>query len=334
LAQGIFGSKSAASYPQARLHLRNLDPRMTYIVKNTFIDLAEPEEKALARLVASAPPATWRCPALHSDDSTAASDDESSFSTCVAGPGDAGGMDIGIQSATNNMQSALSDVDMGSASNSCPHMECLNEGSESRASEALPPRSGKVTLCLDATVTSSVGVSARRPQTRLSANAPAFAPAVAATNEEIYTLIESVREVLQASPDVLSVKASDVVMGGTTTVLAEVRSSCPGAAIAQQTLSLLKTVLLDTASESTSTYILGYRSQPFQDADCGFKATVGCVSALQEHSVCWDVYEHGYCARRNCCRWCHPLASDLTQLVVTIKDVHDTQTDEMPAESA
>lgn len=349
------------------------------MVKNTFLNIALPEEKALARITSSAPPTTWWCPALQSDESTSASESESSFMTCSFGNGNTHcthSSGPGAECIAADVESTVSDAhvtfafgtwDIHSPCSSCLNAGCMAEEAESSvsnvqptfafgnyegsylglnagcvadekgsaASDKLPAStsSGKVTLCLDASITSTFGASALEPQTRLNAKAPAFAP-VATVSDEIMSLVESVREVLQGSPDVLSVKVSDVAMGGTTTVLAEVRSSCQGSAIAQQTLSLLKSTLLNTASDSETTYILGYGAQPFQDTSSGFKATIGCVNALQEHSVCWDIYELGFCARRNSCRWCHPKPSDLMQLVVVLKDVHETHPDEIPQENA
>lgn len=300
---------------------------MTLILKNTFLDILEPEEKVNTRRSSSIPPA-WKplnpCPedcdcdvdaALWSDVSTrsnwswAESDDESSPMT--------GG--------------SLRD---GDACDACDH--AVDE-IESVTSDAQTPSAGRLTLCLDAAVSSTVGpVPARvktklnskarsfapfsgEPETKLSSKAPAFAPQAAVPDEMRY-LIEQVREVLQASPDILSVQVSEGFMGGTTTVLGEVRSCSLGAAQLGQTISLLKATLLNIAAESESTYVLGYKAQPFQDTRDGFRATVSCVSSLQEHSVCWDTYQLGYCPRRKTCRWCHPSSKDLLQLVVMFKE--------------
>mmetsp|Transcript_89446 Transcript_89446/g.154837 ORF Transcript_89446/g.154837 Transcript_89446/m.154837 type:complete len:291 (-) Transcript_89446:104-976(-) len=288
---------------------------MTLFVKNTFFDVEEPGEKVQTRRSSSAPP-KWKpfdtCDTLLSDVSTADSDDEVSIVT----PG------------------SLGDGDGHDSDDSSPHSECAHEGSECaiEGNESVvsvtpaptcgeaPPRV-KLTLCLDDTVTSTIGTPPGRAKTKLSSKARAFAP-VAAVDPELSYLVETMRETLHSSPDVLSVTVSDGIMGGSATVLAEVRSSCSclGAATIFQMLCMLKATLLNAAAESETAYVLGYGAEPFQDLHCGFQATVGCVSPLQEHSVCWDTYEQGFCPRRNTCRWCHPLPSDLMQVVVMLKE--------------
>mmetsp|Transcript_64271 Transcript_64271/g.114701 ORF Transcript_64271/g.114701 Transcript_64271/m.114701 type:complete len:279 (-) Transcript_64271:135-971(-) len=275
---------------------------MTLILKNTFLDVVEPEEKVHARRSLSIPP-TWK-----------------PLNPCREGCDWDGDLTLQSDASTRSNWSAAESDDESSpmTAGSSPSLCLEAEEGDSDASDTQTPSSGKLTLCLDATVTSTIGASPAGSKTKLSSKAAAFAPH-AAVPDEIRYLVEQLREVLQASPDILSVKVSEGFMGGSTTVLAEVRSCSVGAAMVGQTSCLLKATLLNTAAESESTYVLGYKSQPFQDTADGFKATVSCVSSLQEHSVCWDTYELGYCPRRNTCRWCHPLSKDLLQIVVMFK---------------
>lgn len=53
---------------------------------------------------------------------------------------------------------------------------------------------------------------------------------------------------------------------------------------------------------------------------CTLKATIGCITPLQEHSACWDTYQKGFCPHRDTCRWCHPMPKDLMQLVVLLHE--------------
>mmetsp|Transcript_71343 Transcript_71343/g.127231 ORF Transcript_71343/g.127231 Transcript_71343/m.127231 type:complete len:405 (+) Transcript_71343:85-1299(+) len=231
----------------------------------------------------------------------------------------------------------------------CDSDDCITESGDSIDWDVQTAcSSSKVTLCLDATVTSDGDAGSRTKlsskarafvptaggfceEVELSSKAPAFVPSAggfceecAPTSEglggEILGLIEGVREVLQGSPDVLSVQVSEGAMGETTTVLAELRSSGLEAANMAQTLSLLKATLLSMAAESETSYVLGYGAEPFKDTSDGFKATIGCVTPLQEHCVCWDTYELGFCTHRNTCRWLHPLPADLMQFVLVLKE--------------
>mmetsp|Transcript_105954 Transcript_105954/g.187617 ORF Transcript_105954/g.187617 Transcript_105954/m.187617 type:complete len:326 (-) Transcript_105954:336-1313(-) len=323
---------------------------MALILKNTFYDIAEPQEKVNARRSSSAPP-SWKPldtsgdwdngKNFPSDASTTFSDDECSSMT-PASLGNSDGHDTDVflspqhstadesESVTSNVQTIPSEKVMSwfeesdmspteMAGDFCCSDKPASEESESAASKPEQVPNGKFTLCLDDTVSSTITCRPGGPRTKLRSNARAFAP-VPAINKGILDLIESAREVLQTSPDALSVKVSLGTMGGTTSLLAEVRSSSPEAATVQQTLSLLKATLLDIAAGSEATYILGYGSQPFTDTSCGFSCTVGCISALQEHSVCWDTYEHGFCKRFSSCRWCHPTPMDLMQIDVMLKE--------------
>lgn len=343
---------------------------MTLVLKNTFLDIAEPEEKVHARRSSSAPPA-WKplnpChdgiewdgnAALPSDVSTpsnwstAESDDESSPLTTEGSVGDLDGQDTDDAYPTTDYiaegsEYAASDTQPPSKGKVTLCLDALGftsetEGSDYASSDTHTSSNGKFKLCLDATVESSPVVPTNAMKTKLSSKAPAFAPGctrgvpdhvcntepdghsmpwpVGVMNKEIHVLVQRVREVLQKSHDILSVNVSESSMGGTTSVHAVVRRGSLGAVLKGQTALLLQNTLLATAEQSESTYILGYKAQPFQDTQDGFKATVGCVTALQEHSICWDTYELGFCPRRNTCRWCHPLPKDLMQLVVTIEE--------------
>lgn len=207
--------------------------------------------------------------------------------------------------------------------------DCVSESSVSSDCDVQTAYSDKVTLCLDASVRSSEGGDAGG-RTKLSSRARAFVPTARGfceetsppaegIGEEIRCVIQGVQEMLEGSPDVLGVQVSAGSMGETTTVLAELRSSGLEATTIEQTLSLLKATLLKMASESETVYVLGYHAEPFKDTKNGFKATIGCVTSLHEHSACWDVYELGCCTHGNRCRWWHPLPTDLMQILVELK---------------
>merc|ERR1719183_1285170 len=81
-----------------------------------------------------------------------------------------------------------------------------------------------------------------------------------------------------------------------------------------------KAALLNAATQSESTYILGYGDTPFKDLDpLSFSATIGCVPAAHHDSACWEIYEKGFCPRCATCRWKHPSETDMMRVIVMIK---------------
>jgi len=144
---------------------------------------------------------------------------------------------------------------------------------------------------------------------------------------EIADVMEATKRALLRSPYLASVKVHGGAMGCPTTVVAGVRSSLMHDSV-KATLLLAKEAILDAATDSRGTYVLGYVQDgtgygPFQDGPdmCSFHATLATVPAANESQACWDTYQKGFCPRRATCRWVHPPRRNLTALTVCLEAV-------------
>lgn len=271
-------------------------PLVELAIKNTFIEVVSDEALAPSarRRCSSAPPSPrGRRPGLggeakggaaFSDASTASVGDACSSSgdeeACPSGISDGGSAGAGEQPA-------------------CP---------------ATPDGSGRVTLCLQDTLLDLAGkVEAKR--TELDSRAAAFDPG-ASPDAGVHGLLAAIRAALSEDPCVLSVHLVESAMGGISAI-----TVTPGAwGDACRVLELAQGAVLEAAEGSEDAYVLGYAAQPFEAfGDAGFRAWIGRMPAECEATACWDFYQKGFCPRRATCRWCHPPASDLMQLVVTLQ---------------
>jgi len=80
--------------------------------------------------------------------------------------------------------------------------------------------------------------------------------------------------------------------------------------------------LLKAAQRSEVVFVMGYGSRPFRDdsnlGSTRFSASLALVERSQHYLACWETYQQGRCSRLSSCRWRHPAASDLMQMVVEI----------------
>jgi len=159
--------------------------------------------------------------------------------------------------------------------------------------------------------------------TKLSSKAPLFElPLPRDIRNVLMAVSASVRDI----PKLLNVQMSDGKLGGTTTI---VFSHARGLQTFDfvKILATLKMVLLDAAASSEETYVMGYLGKPFaatgtgKNTTWGFSAQLSSVPALQHDTTCWDTYRTGFCPRTSTCRWCHPLDSDLLNVVVMLSPV-------------
>jgi len=97
-------------------------------------------------------------------------------------------------------------------------------------------------------------------------------------------------------------------------VMAELKKSCYGFQVIvklpqhliylkEAMLQAAKVAVLQAAEGSESTYVVGYRNQPYMQSPLGFS----CLMAHAEPSnACWDLLQWGSCEYQHRCRWEHP----------------------------
>lgn len=309
-------------------------------IKNTFIEFLGDELKMIVprRRCSSAPPSPCERPAFdgeakqqgvvttRSDASTASFEDFCSISDEEAQVSPFGTSENGSAGAANTATGEALECpmtpdysDAGSLSGDTTAPECSAAPDSSDAGSAAGD--GKVTLCLQETLVDLVGRPGTK-RTELHAKASAFTPA-ACCDASVQILLEACSEALLQDTCVLNVHLIPSPMGGISAVNVEVT---PGALWDScRVLELAQGALLEAASHSEDVYVVGYAAQPFQEfGDSGFRAWISRLPAAYESTACWDYYMKGFCPRRATCRWCHPMAPDLMQLVVTVQEPTQT----------
>lgn len=167
------------------------------------------------------------------------------------------------------------------------------------------------TLCLENSVTRL---------TKLSSKARAFEPPVP---RDMYNVLAVVHHsmCLGSYRKIINVQMVEGKLGGTTTIIASCRKRSLRSRDSVKMLDYVKKTLLDAASKSQSTYVMGYTEKPFTSiGKMGFSAKLSSVPAEHRETTCWDTYRKGYCPRRATCRWCHPADNDVMTVVVMLMD--------------
>jgi hypothetical protein len=266
-------------------------PEMT--VKNTFLDLVELIEEPEGKRSHSVP-RSWKpacpepCRPLRSAPRWADSaDDFTEHTSC------------GVTFLVSDSSTVDSDHDCQVSSSS---------------EDITPGHSGeKVTLSLCSTIV--------QERTKLKSKAKIFEP-VSSLPRDMHCVLMAAQAALSSSPNILNVQMCDGRLGGITTIIGSYARGSLQVFELMKTLTIVKTLLLDAAANTENTYVMGYVSDPFTDiGQSGFSTKLASVPAEQEASTCWDCYQKGFCPRRSTCRWCHPLDSNLANVVVMLNEV-------------
>lgn len=83
-------------------------------------------------------------------------------------------------------------------------------------------------------------------------------------------------------------------------------------------MQLVKQSLEAITSQLPTVSLLSARVQK-EDFGYSLRASIACLPEGAEGSMCWDMFQKGYCGRRSQCRWYHPQDSDISKLKVTIR---------------
>jgi len=158
-------------------------------------------------------------------------------------------------------------------------------------------------------------------RTKLKSKARMFEP-VQLLPRDMHCVVTAAHAALTSSPKIFNVQMSDCRLGGTTTIIGSYARGSLQVFELVKTLSIVKMMLLDAATNSENTYVMGYSEQPFtQIGHEGFSCKLGSVPASQEDATCWDTFQKGYCPRMATCRWCHPTDNNLAKVIVILNEV-------------
>mmetsp|Transcript_4549 Transcript_4549/g.9369 ORF Transcript_4549/g.9369 Transcript_4549/m.9369 type:complete len:474 (+) Transcript_4549:181-1602(+) len=155
--------------------------------------------------------------------------------------------------------------------------------------------------------------------TPLKVGARAFTP-VSSLLGEVSSVVYAARYAMLQCSDVLNVEVTEGGIGGTTTLIVDMNEGTWKSLALLSTFEVAKSAILEAAENSSSTYVIGYLTDPFGDLGGeGFCCALGFVPAVCEATACWDTFQKGFCPRRSTCRWCHPGDGDLAQVRVMLR---------------
>jgi hypothetical protein len=313
------------------------------VVRNTFLDIDEPQENQQSTRSNSAPP-TCR----HKGDYESAAISTTYESTTEASDGDDCASMVSWSSNTEHedvsppMTSYNSDSDCETPWHNPAPVRRQNPHSSGRiASQPAPGQLTEVAAqqqleqmsqmvmdiwaklrevesavdaqCEEAVTAASE--SKKQVDVKLDAKAQPFKPSCSKPSE-VQVVMGSVKEAVMPISGVAGV---DVSMGPAGT-LATISIQLESTASKSKVLQTSKSALLEAAASSESTYVMGYEAQPFQDDIGGssFTAVLASCPPAWECSACWDTYTKGICPRPRACKWQHPGRNELQPIRIIL----------------
>jgi len=154
---------------------------------------------------------------------------------------------------------------------------------------------------------------------RLSGIATPFTPSGCDKTTEVQGVLASVRDAVLSEQGVTSAVVNLGPAGTLATICIQLQTSA-SPMLAKNLMNRAKSALLDAASHSETTYVLGYEATPFQDDRSGssFVTALASLPKAWECSACWDTYTQGSCPRRRMCKWQHPGRNELQPVRVIV----------------
>jgi hypothetical protein len=167
---------------------------------------------------------------------------------------------------------------------------------------------------------SSESVSTR---TMLKFEAPAFQPVP--TDAKMDAVANALYLVLASCGQMNGITIERGIRGESPTLIsAELQAGRNATTRCYDIMHLAKQSLDAITARLTTVSLLSAR---VQREDCGYslRSSIACLPEAKQDSMCWDMFNKGYCPRRSQCRWYHPQGSDIGRLKVSIKYVEESR---------
>lgn len=169
-------------------------------------------------------------------------------------------------------------------------------------------------------------VTSLLPRTCLKRDAPAFQPVPADSRTD--AVVNAAYLALVSCGQLKRVTMDRGIQGQSPTLLSAQLQASPHAADASArcyaAMQLVKQSLEAITSQLPTVSLLSARVQK-EDFGYSLRASIACLPEWAEGSMCWDMFQKGYCGRRSQCRWYHPKDADVSKLKVTIRYVEPAQ---------
>lgn len=153
-------------------------------------------------------------------------------------------------------------------------------------------------------------------QQKLDRKAPSFTPTCKPC-EDPNEVLDSIKHSLASIAGVESVEVrKPSVEGSLATVAIKIDATISTTA---QVKDAAQTMLLEAATNSQSTYVLGYEAEPFKDLnESTFVVMLAALPPAWNRTACWDTYSMGACPRGKSCKWQHPGKREMQPVRVTL----------------
>lgn len=144
---------------------------------------------------------------------------------------------------------------------------------------------------------------------------PCFVPCCKASGDS-NDVLSSFKQLLKLAHGVADAQIESGKAGTLTTIAI---TSDASVASVSEIIAKAKLLLLESAANSQSVYVMGYEAEPFKD-----KSRSECVAMLAfmpvewQRAACWDIYQKGKCHRGKACKWQHPGKRQLQPIRIVV----------------
>lgn len=173
------------------------------------------------------------------------------------------------------------------------------------------------TVCSRTRLKSSAPLFQPEASDRRVSSAPFFQPE--ASDQRVDAIVSCLQIALASCGQVRDIKVErSVTVMSSILIFTQLQGGPRPPARAYDVMQLVKQSLEAMKARLPTVALLSSR---VQKEECGYslRSTIACLPDHAQSYACWDLFRSGYCARREQCRWYHPLDADITRIKVSVR---------------
>jgi len=141
-------------------------------------------------------------------------------------------------------------------------------------------------------------------------------------------IMEDIRNCLLSSNPVSAVSIEKGVYGKSgTSITSAVQDGADAFARSYKVLHAAKNALEGSTASQRAVSLLSARMHK-ESHGYSLRSTIACVPESEEQRVCWDMFQKGFCPRRQRCQWHHPMESDTVRIKISVRHLDMTNISE------
>jgi len=147
---------------------------------------------------------------------------------------------------------------------------------------------------------------------------------VLALQSKVDKIMDDIRSCLLSSNPGSAVSIDKGVYGKSgTSIMTAVQDGADAFARSYKVLHAAKTALESSTASQHAVSLLSARMHK-ESHGYSLRSTVACVPESEEQRVCWDMFQRGFCPRRQRCQWHHPMESDTVRIKISVRHLDMT----------